>query len=551
VTIPADSGLAAPRDWWRGAVIYQIYPRSFQDASGDGVGDLAGIIQRLDHVASLGVDAVWLSPFFTSPMLDYGYDVADYRDVDPLFGTLADFDRLLAAAHARGLRVIIDLVISHTSDRHPWFRESRRSRADPRADWYVWAEAKPDGTAPNNWLSLFGGPAWEWDATRQQYYLHNFLREQPDLNFHHPAVQEAVLDVARFWLERGVDGFRLDTVNFYFHDAALTDNPPLADWSGVTTVQPSNPYARQNHIHDKNQPEMLPFLERLRALLDSYPGATAVGELCTDQRLPELMAAYTEAGKRLPMAYSFGLFTPDISAAALRRIIAGMESSIGSGWPSWALSNHDFARVVSRWRMADCAAAFAPVAVALLLSLRGSPCLYQGEELGLPQAQVPFALLKDPYGIRFWPEYVGRDGCRTPMPWTADSHGGFTTAGATPWLPVPAEHRALCVATQEAEEASVLQQVRRLLAFRRKHAALRLGSITLLETPEPILAFWREQAGERVLCAFNLGRADGALATADLGASEPLFTLGAARHDGESLQLPACSAWFGLATPAG
>ncbi|MEM9268958.1 MAG: alpha-amylase family glycosyl hydrolase, partial [Pseudomonadota bacterium] len=274
------SGLTPDPDWWRGAVIYQIYPRSFQDSNGDGIGDLRGIIDRLPYVASLGVDAIWISPFFTSPMEDFGYDVSDYRDVDPMFGTLGDFDALIERAHGLGLRVMIDLVLSHTSAQHPWFEESRQSRDNPKSDWYVWADPNLDGTPPNNWLSIFGGSAWAWDGTRRQYYLHNFLASQPDLNFHCEAVQDALLDVARFWLEQGVDGFRLDTINFYVHDKDLRSNPALPVEARNATIAPDvNPYNYQDHLYDKNRPENLAFLRRLRAVMDDYPDTAAVGEV--------------------------------------------------------------------------------------------------------------------------------------------------------------------------------------------------------------------------------------------------------------------------------
>jgi len=491
-------------DWWKGAVIYQIYPRSFNDANGDGIGDLNGVTERMDYIASLGVDAIWLSPFFTSPMDDFGYDVSDYKGVDPMFGDLADFDRMLSAAHRRGLKVIIDLVISHTSDRHPWFKESRASKDNARADWYVWADARPDGTAPTNWLSIFGGPAWEWDSRRCQYYMHNFLASQPDLNFHNPHVQDAVLDAARFWLDRGVDGFRLDTVNFYFHDPKLRDNPPLSAAEKPSTVEATNPYGYQDHLYDKTQPENLVFLERLRALLDEYPGTTSVGEIGADGQAVELTASYTEAGKRIHMAYSFDLLTPQHSASYIRQIVEHMNKGIGDGWASWALSNHDVARVGSRWGAGLDVRKFAPLETALCASLRGSPCLYQGEELGLSQADVPFEQLQDPYGIRFWPDYKGRDGCRTPMPWDRHAaHAGFSDAA--PWLPVPADHLDLAVCEQERDAASVLNRNRAFYRWRKRHAPLARGDMAFLDSPDETLVFTRSLQGEKILCAFNLG----------------------------------------------
>lgn len=501
----SEANRASDAEWWRGAVVYQIYPRSFADTNGDGIGDLPGITAHLEHVARLGADAVWISPFFVSPMDDFGYDVADYRDVDPIFGTLSDFDALLARAHELGLKVIIDLVLSHSSDRHPWFVESRSSRDNDKADWYVWADPKPDGTPPNNWLSIFGGVAWEWDTRRRQYYLHNFLASQPDLNFHNPEVQDAVLDVARFWLDRGVDGFRLDTVNFYFHDAQLRDNPPQPperDVAGITRV---NPFAFQDHVYSKTRPENLAFLERLRALTDAYPGAVLMGEIGPDRDVDGTTAAYTIGGKRLHMAYSFELLGYDFSSAHLRAVIERVEATIGTGWAAFAFANHDVVRPVTRWGFEDRPDAAAALLAALVTTLRGTACLYQGEELGLTEAVIGFEDLQDPYGRRFWPDYRGRDGCRTPMPWRAGAgEAGFTTG--RPWLPIPPEHRARALDVQESVHGSALERVRTFLAWRRGVDAFRRGAIRFHDAPEPLVAFERAEGGERVLCVFNLGR---------------------------------------------
>ncbi|MDB5474155.1 MAG: hypothetical protein JWP99_1458 [Devosia sp.] len=492
-------------DWWRGAVIYQIYPRSFQDQNGDGIGDLTGITSRLDYVADLGVDAIWLSPVFTSPMKDFGYDVSNYRDIDPSFGTLEDFDNLVRKAHSLGLKVIIDQVISHSSDRHAWFSESRQSKTNERADWYVWADAKPDGTPPNNWLSIFGGSAWHWDSRRMQYYLHNFLVSQPDLNFHNRAVQDALLSEMRFWLERGVDGFRLDTVNFYFHSEGLESNPVVKPEDFNASTAPAvNPYNFQEHLYDKSQPENLAFLTRLRALLDEYPGRTTVGEIGDSQHQLEIMAQYTSGDDHLHMAYTFDYLGGEFSAEHFRKSIKATESAAPDGWICLAFSNHDVVRHVSRWSSHGQEAAFTRLAVTLILSMRGSVCLYQGEELGLKEAELSFADLVDPYGIEFWPEFKGRDGCRTPMVWQAHvRNGAFSTAERT-WLPVPAEHLTRAVDTQDNVEGSVLEFYRAVLAFRRGHPALAKGSITLLDAPDNVLAFVREQDEERLLCVFNM-----------------------------------------------
>jgi len=488
-------------EWWRGAAIYQIYPRSFQDSDGSGVGDLRGITKRLGHVASLGVDAIWLSPFFRSPMADMGYDVSDYCDVDPMFGSLADFDALLSEAHRLGLKVIIDQVLSHTSNAHPWFVESRSSRVNEKADWYVWADPKPDGTPPNNWLSVFGGSAWEWDARRMQYYLHNFLAEQPDLNFHNPAVQDALLDTVRFWLERGVDGFRLDTVNYYFHARSLADNPPLERAESLP-LDP-NPYLHQQHLHDKTQPENIDFLGRFRTLLNSFGNRAAIGEVGDEDRSVATVADYTRGNDRLHMCYTFDMLGPAFSAAHVRKCITNFETRVAEGWICWAFSNHDVARHVSRWtRPGTGVNAVARFSIALLSAMRGSICLYQGEELGLEEAELDFEDIRDPFGIRFWPAFKGRDGCRTPMVWEARAvSGGFTTA--KPWLPVPETHRALAVDAQEIAAGSVLSFYRTMLTCRRAHPALVSGDLELLDATEHVLAFTRSLGGTTVFCAFN------------------------------------------------
>jgi alpha-glucosidase len=500
---------SVPADWWRGASIYQVYPRSFQDTTASGVGDLKGVTQRLGHIAFLGVDAIWLSPFFKSPQADMGYDVSDYCDVDPQFGTLADFDQMLTQAHRLGLKVIIDQVISHTSDRHPWFVESRSSRNNPKADWYVWADPKPDGSAPNNWLSIFGGPAWEWDGVRKQYYMHNFLTSQPDLNFHNPQVQDALLETVKFWLDRGVDGFRLDTVNYYFHDKHLRSNPPhyLEDGATSADAPDVNPYGMQEHLFDKTRPENIAFLQRFRALLDQYSGRMSVGEVGDGARSLKTVADYTSGGDKLHMCYTFDLLGPDFTARHIRNCVMNFEREVRDGWVCWAFSNHDVMRHASRFAATEEERAHvAKLAITLLASLRGSICLYQGEELGLSEAELAFEDLQDPYGIRFWPAFKGRDGCRTPMPWEADQpFAGFTTA-EKPWLPVPELHRTLAVDQQERDPQSVLSHYRRVLAFRRSRKELTQGSIEFLGESEDVLAFVRRRGGRAMLFVYNLTR---------------------------------------------
>ncbi|OZB59696.1 MAG: alpha-glucosidase [Lysobacterales bacterium 14-68-21] len=531
--------------WWRGGVIYQIYPRSFLDTNGDGVGDLPGIIDRLDYVASLGVDAIWISPFFKSPMADFGYDIADYRDVDPLFGTLDDFDRLLAKAHSLGLKVMIDQVLSHTSIEHAWFQESRTSRDNPKADWYVWADAKDDGTPPNNWLSLFGGCAWQWEPRRGQYYLHNFLTSQPDLNFHNPAVREAILDSVKFWLDRGVDGLRLDAINFCFHDKLLRDNPAKPPHERVGRgFSPDNPYAFQRHWYNNTQPENLAFLEQLRALLDRYEEVAALGEISSEDSLAT-MAEYT-SGKRLHLGYSFELLTDDFSAAYIRGTVERLEAQMTEGWPCWAISNHDVERVLSRWGNGDASPQLANLLTAMVCSLRGSVCVYQGEELALTEAEVPYESLQDPYGIAFWPNFKGRDGCRTPMPWNDAANAGFSAG--KPWLPVPADHAARSVQQQEVEPASALKGFRTFMHWRRTQPALCWGDIRFLDAAEPVLAFTRSLDGTTVLAAFNLSAKPAALDVSSLDALTPLDGHGLAQGtiDGGSLHLPAHAVMYAI-----
>ena len=528
--------------WWRGAIIYQIYPRSFLDTDADGIGDLPGIIDGLDYVASLGVDAIWVSPFFKSPMADFGYDIADYRDVDPMFGTLADFDRLVAKAHGLGLKVMIDQVLSHTSSEHPWFRESRQSRDNARADWYVWADPRPDGAPPNNWLSIFGGSAWQWEPRREQYYLHNFLASQPDLNFHQPQVPEAMLEHLRFWLDRGVDGFRLDSINFCFHDARLRDNPAKPREERVGRgYSADNPYAYQYHYFNNTQPENLAFLTRLRRLLDRYPDVAALGEVSSEDSLAT-MAQYTH-DERLHMGYSFELLTEEFSAGHIRGIVERLEREMPHGWPCWAISNHDAVRVRSRWGREGAPEHFASQVSALVCSLRGSVCVYQGEELGLPEADVPYESLRDPLGIAFWPNAKGRDGCRTPMPWRDAEHGGFTRGA--PWLPVSAGHLALSVERQETRPDSPLNTFRRLMRWRKRHPALVSGGIRFLDAASPVLAFVREHRAGSVLAMFNLSPGEVVVALPPAAGRELTgHGLPAGRIEGGRLRLPPYGSLF-------
>jgi alpha-glucosidase len=500
--------------WWRGAVIYQIYPRSFYDANQDGIGDLPGIISKLNYIASLGIDAIWISPFFKSPMKDFGYDISDYRDIDPIFGTLADFDELIEKAHALGIKIMIDQVLSHTSDQHQWFIESREDQNNDKADWYVWSDAKEDGTAPNNWLSIFGGSGWTWEPRRQQYYLHNFLTSQPDLNFHNPEVRQAVLDNVEFWLKRGVDGFRLDAINFCFHDAQLRDNPakPKALRQSIGFDE-KNPYAYQYHYFNNTQDENLAFIEDIRSLLDQYPNTVALGEISSEDSL-KTMAEYTQGDHRLHMGYSFDLLTDNFSASYIKQVVQSLEERVSDGWPCWSISNHDVQRVVTRWggyQSTD----FAKMLFAMISSLRGSICSYQGEELGLTEADIAFEDVQDPYGITFWPQFKGRDGCRTPHPWQHQQvNAGFSQA--KPWLPVSAEHVSKAVDLQENDENSILTSYRHFTQWRKKYSAILYGDIvfldganvdntdtTSIDKKEPILAFVRQYKNQQMLVCFN------------------------------------------------
>ena len=514
---------ASGNPWWRGGVIYQIYPRSFADSNADGIGDLRGITARLEYLAKLGVDAIWLSPFFRSPMKDFGYDVSDYCDVDPIFGTIQDAKQLIKEAHRFGLKIMIDQVLSHSSDQHPWFVESRQNRTNEKADWYVWADARPDGSPPNNWLSVFGGSAWQWDTRRAQYYFHNFLSSQPDLNFHHEPVREAMLETVRFWLDLGVDGLRLDTANFYYHDQQLRDNPPRDRQSSVVdlSVGDFNPYMFQMHCFDKSRPENLGFLRDLRRLLDGYPSRAMVGEIGDDDGLARI-AEYTAGNDKLHMAYSFDLLGSAHDAGFLYHTFDRFESIVGDGWPSWALSNHDVGRVASRWAC-DQLPEFERLAklqliAALQMCLRGSPCIYQGDELGLPDAELAFEDLQDPYGISMWPEFKGRDACRTPMPWHRDASDlGFGSGQQRPWLPLSESHRKLAVDRQLNDPNSTLNFYRALLAWRKQIPVLQTGSMRLCAEHKSCLAFFRESENQTLLCVFNLSGKFQRLSAGELG----------------------------------
>ncbi|MGB0679411.1 MAG: alpha-amylase family glycosyl hydrolase [Polyangiales bacterium] len=498
--------------WWRHAVVYQVYLPSFQDSNDDGIGDLLGLRQRLPYIKSLGVDALWVTPFYASPFRDCGYDVRDHCDVDPRFGTLADIDTLISEAHALDMRLMLDQVYSHTSDTHPWFDASRRDSAGPFGDWYVWADAKADGSPPNNWLSALGsGSAWSWDAHRHQYYLHNFDRSQPDLNFHCPAVQEATLDIARFWLERGVDALRLDVANYYFHDAQLRDNPPRQ--SDARADVWLSPHGMQAHRYERSQPGSLRFAARLRQLVDSYPGRMVMGELFSDHPATRIRE-YT-APEHLHTTYSYAFLGKRFDTHHFRAQLAALP--LDTCWPTWTFSNHDRPRVLSRWSAQDeshpsttdleadatLTKAKAKCLQALLLSLPGMICLYQGEELGLPEAQLQRHQLRDPLGIQLWPEYQGRDGCRTPMPWQRRAkHAGF--GNAQPWLPIAPSHLHLAVDQQQDDVNSVLYHCKCFIELRKQHPAFQSTTLEWIACPAAVLAFYRGTDSTRLAMFWNL-----------------------------------------------
>ena len=487
------------KEWWKESVIYQIYPRSFMDTSGNGIGDIKGIEDKLSYIADLGVDAVWLSPVFSSPMKDMGYDIKDYKSIDALFGSMKEFETLIEKCHKKNIKIIVDQVLSHSSDQLPFFQQSRANKSSSKSDWYVWADPKPDGSPPNNWLSVFGGSAWEWEPLRSQYYLHNFLSSQPDFNFHNLEVQDWLLNTSRFWLEKGVDGFRLDTVNYYFHDKELKDNPPSPLNSEFL---PDDPYYMQDQINSINQKENLVFLEKYRSLLEEYPDKTCVGEIGDAHRALELMEEYTKGTKRLHMAYSFELLGNKFNPNHFRNTVENFFQGTGAGWPCWSFSNHDVKRHVSRWgAQSKNTELFSKMTGALLMSLRGSVCLYQGEELGQTETELKFEELTDPLGLRYWPKNKGRDGCRTPMPWSKEKpNGGFSKT--KPWLPLKEDQLNNSVNIQEINPLSVLNFYKDFIKFRRITTPLKSGSIEFYDIHKDLLFFSRK-GDYNVACLFN------------------------------------------------
>lgn len=506
--MPADP--RSKNAWWKGAVIYQIYPLSFKDDNGDGYGDVAGICAKLDYVASLGVDAIWICPIFKTPLRDFGYDVADYYTIDPVFGDSADIDRLVEKAHRLGLKVLLDMVPCHTSSDHSWFQESRASRDNPKADWYIWADAEPDGTPPNNWLSPFGGSAWEWDPHRNQYFFHSFLVDQPALNVDNPEVLAAILDVMRFWYDRGIDGFRLDAITAMAPDRDLRDNPPVASFRPLPFVDigAGNPFYKQIHLFDRDSEHVLPILAKFRELADRYDPPRFLFAEIGDVDGSAVGAKYAQPHLiHASFIQDLLLLQPELTADHAAAVVRRQVEIGGESWVFNAFGSHDIGRTVTRWRrlggeISD-RAKVARLLSVMLLTLRGCACIYQGEELGLPDVDLPYEAIRDPAGRKFYPDYKGRDSCRTPMPWQADArHAGFTPA--TPWLPVGADHYALAVDMQEADPQSVLNAYRQLIRWRKRHPALSLGSMEVVEAPTPLFAFCRMLDGQRMLLAFNL-----------------------------------------------
>jgi alpha-glucosidase len=479
--------------WWQRGIVYQIYPRSFRDLDGDGVGDLPGVVERLDHLSWLGVDALWLSPIYPSPMADFGYDVADYVGVHPMFGTLEDFDRLVEEAHRRGLKLILDFVPNHSSHMHPWFRASRSSRGDPKRDWYLWRDPAPDGGPPNNWLSVFGGSAWELDEATGQYYYHAFLKEQPDLNWRNPELRRAMHDVLRFWMRRGVDGFRVDVIWHLIKDDRFRDNPINPEW------RPGHdPFQRLVPLYTTDRPEVHGIVREMRAVVDEFPDRLLIGEIYLP--VERLVAYYGEGlgGAHLP--FNFQLVETRWHARAIDSKVREYERHLPEGgWPNWVLGNHDKPRIASRVGRAQ-----ARVAAMLLLTLRGTPTLYYGDEIGMTDVEIPPDRVQDPFERNVPGLGLGRDPQRTPMQWSAGRGAGFTEG--EPWLPIAADADAVNVAAQRDRPGSLLSLHRRLIALRRAEPALSIGAFLAIEAEGDVLAYERALGDRRLAVALNLGR---------------------------------------------
>lgn len=521
-------------DWWENAVIYQIAPWSFQDTDGDGTGDLQGVIRRLDYITSLSVDAIWLTPIYDSPMDDLGYDVIDMCEIGSVFGTMENFDTLVELVHERGMKLVLDMVWNHTSDRHPWFQESRANRSNSKADWYVWADPGADGGPPNNWRSVFNGESgWRYVESRGQYNYFNFLESQPDLNWHNEEVRRAVLKRARFWLDRGIDGMRLDAVNFYCHDAQLRDNPVRRPGQRKPDgIDPGNPAAEHCFVNSFCREETLAFLKPLRELSNEYPGTMLLGEVTLCEDTIDLAAQYVRGHDRLHLAYHSGLhFDEALTAERLHALIDKVLQRFIDGGACWIVGNHDYGRLRSYWGGKDRPYGddFYHMVAALLICLPGALCLWQGDELGLPEARIPEDIpqqqIRDPFGKLLYPTIKGRDGSRTPMPWQHDApHAGFTAA--EPWLPIPESHLERAVDLQNADPRSLLNTWRRLLHWRYRQPALKAGSCKLLPLDGDRLALIREHAEQRLLCLYNLSESEADVDLSGLGPLRPVQGLG-------------------------
>jgi alpha-glucosidase len=477
--------------WWERGIIYQIYPRSFMDSNGDGIGDLAGIRAKLDYLQWLGVDAIWISPFYPSPMADFGYDISNYTDIDPIFGSLNDFDALLADAHGRGLKVLLDYVPNHTSDRHPWFLDTRSSRNSAKRNWYIWRDPKPDGGPPNNWLSNFGGGAWEWEPTTGQYYYHAFLKEQPDLNWRNPDVQDAMLKVLRFWLDRGVDGFRVDVMHHLVKDSEFRDNPPNPDWRPEM-----GPYRELLTTYTADLPEVQEIVAKFRSIVEEYDDRMLVGEIYLP--VERLMAYYGASGKGAHLPFNFQLIRLPWNAREITAAVERYEALLPSyAWPNWVLGNHDKSRVATRVGPAQ-----ARVAAMLLLTLRGTPTMYYGDEIGMHDVQVAPDQVQDPFEKNVPGLGLGRDPERTPMQWSGNEHAGFTTG--IPWLPIADDYQTVNVARERNEPTSILALYHRLIEMRRAEPALSVGEFAPLPTGEDLMAYVRKANERRLLIVLNL-----------------------------------------------
>ena len=495
-------------NWWESAVFYQIYPRSFKDSNNDGIGDLAGVIEKLDHLndgkgGGLGIDAIWFSPFFPSPQADFGYDVSDYCNIDSDYGTLEDFDQLVEESHRRGIKIVLDLVLNHSSDQHKWFQESRKNSTNSKVDWYVWADPKPDGSPPNNWLAVFGGAAWTFEPQRGQYYLHNFLPEQPDLNWYNPEVREALADVVRFWMKRGADGFRLDTANYYAYDRQLRDNPKRPENSELMEDgQEANPLSQYITKYSKDRPENLEFIHFLRKIFDEN-GVVSIGEIGSAEGLEstlKLGTDYVKNGKGLHLAYTFSMLNKNMNAEYLEHVLRVTEESIEDGWPCWSLSNHDCMRMISRFDCFGKRDGFQQMMLLLLLSLRGTPIIYYGEEVDMQEYEITKDELRDPQGIRFWPDIKGRDGCRLPFPWDSKLTNQGFNSGTKPWLPAV---NKLSLDQAKADSGSTFHVLQEMLQIRKKFPALQNGSYRKILLDGDCFVFERKTEDETMLIAAN------------------------------------------------